>query len=466
MIYLKGSVGIEIRGEDLLLASLQSNFSPGVFTAFMRITGYCQKPVEEVRNSINSFFRSKGLHRDNIILGIPRSDIVLRHLDFPAEVEDNLKQVVQYQAQSFEPSEEEKFYFDFVALKDKPGAKRISVLLAMVKKSILDERLKQLRIFDIRPVRVMVGSLALANLFVRGRKDLGGKTFILANLTAAGIEITALRNGNVVYNHEMLKGETTAWRQPLLGALEMALSKIRLDPDETIEKVMLSGDEAEAARGEIKEVLSDCELVSKEFKFETTHEYRPHLQEASLPLSLAYSGIVRRPSFAINLLPAALRIRKTRWVYVPAILLGLIILLLLAGLGFRRTIQEQVLSRKLDREIASLQANVDRVRAIKSQSEDLQKKIQTMEDVLNKRNKNLEVLRELTSIIPQDTYLTAYSMNREGTISISGIGPAPEALISQLEGSPLLKDVKQKGTSYVDPSTGKIRFTFEIKLER
>ena len=84
MIYLKGSVGIEIRGEDLLLASLQSNFSPGVFTAFERITGFNQKPVEDVRNSINSFFRSSGLSRDNIILGIPRSDNILRHMDFPA----------------------------------------------------------------------------------------------------------------------------------------------------------------------------------------------------------------------------------------------------------------------------------------------------------------------------------------------------------------------------------------------
>jgi Tfp pilus assembly protein PilN len=466
MIYLRGSVGIEMRGDDLVLASLQSNFSPGVFTAFKRITGFSQKPVEEVRNSINSFFKSKGLSRDNIILGIPRNEIILRHLDFPVEVEDNLKQVVQYQAQSFEPSEEEKFYFDFVALKNKPGAKRISVLLAMVKKSVLDEHLRQLRVLDIRPAKVMAGSLAMANLFVQGQKDLRGKTFILANLTAAGIEIVALRDGSVVYDHETLRDGSGTWKQPLLGALETALSKIRLGPDESIEKVILTGDEAQSARQEIQEEIGDCEPIAKEFKFETPLEYQPHLEEASISLGLAYSGIARRAPFAINLLPAALRMRKTRWVYVPAVLLGLIIILLLAGLGFRRTIQEQILSRKLDRETASLQADVDRVRTIRSQSEELEKKIQTIEDVLSRRNKNLEVLQELTSIIPAETYLTAYSMNREGAINISGIGPAPEALISQLESSLLLKDVKQKGTSYVDPSTGKIRFTFEFKLEK
>jgi Tfp pilus assembly protein PilN len=466
MIYLRGSVGIEIRGEDLLLASLQSNFSSGVFTSFRRINEFNQKPLEEVRNSINSFFKSKGLGRDNIILGIPQSDIILRYLDFPREVEDNIKQVVQYQAQSFEPSEEEKFYFDFAVLKDRPDAKRIAVLLAMVKKSTLDERLMQLKAFDIRPVRVMAGSLAMANLFLQDRKGLGNKTFLLANLTAAGIEVVALRNGAMVYNHEMPRGEISSWKQPLLKAMEAAVSKIRLGPDEFIEKVVLSGDEAEAARQEIHDEIGDCELITKELKIEASLECRPHFQEASIPLGLAYSGMVRRPPLVINLLPAALRTRRTRWVYVPTIILGLIIIVLLAGLGFRRVIQEQILSRKLDEAINSLQTDVDRVRSIKLQSEELEKRTQTVEDILGKQNKNLEVLQELTSLIPPETYLTAYSMNRDGTINISGIGPAPEALISQLESSSLLKDVKQKGTSYVDPSTQKIRFTFEFKLEK
>ena len=42
MIYLKTSVGIEMRGDDMLISSLQSNFSGGVFTHFKRIAGYEQ----------------------------------------------------------------------------------------------------------------------------------------------------------------------------------------------------------------------------------------------------------------------------------------------------------------------------------------------------------------------------------------------------------------------------------------
>ena len=115
MIYLKTSVGIEMRKEDLVISCLRSNFSKGVFTHFKRIPAYRTRDVEEVRKEIESYFNSQRLSRENIVLGIPRSDAVIRHLDLPREVEDNLKQVMLYQVQSFEPTEEEKFYFDYVA---------------------------------------------------------------------------------------------------------------------------------------------------------------------------------------------------------------------------------------------------------------------------------------------------------------------------------------------------------------
>ena len=52
MIYLKTSVGIEMRGDDMLISSLQSNFSGGVFTHFKRIAGYEQRDKESLRQEI------------------------------------------------------------------------------------------------------------------------------------------------------------------------------------------------------------------------------------------------------------------------------------------------------------------------------------------------------------------------------------------------------------------------------
>jgi hypothetical protein len=80
---------------------------------------------------------------------------------------------------------------------------------------------------------------------------------------------------------------------------------------------------------------------------------------------------------------------------------------------------------------------------------------------------NLEVLRELTNILPSDTFLNSYTYrNQEGTIQIAGVSPSPSDLIGILDKSPLLKDVGLKGGYWKDQATKKNRFTIEAKLER
>jgi Tfp pilus assembly protein PilN len=465
MIYLKTGIGIELRGEDLLISSLQSNFSSGVFTHFKRIANFQTRDREEVRREIVHFFRSNGLGKDNIVLGIPRKDLILRYLDFPVEVADNLKQVVQYQVQSFEPTEEDKYYYDHVLLENSGPKKKLAVLLVMARKSLLDDRLQLLRELGIRPVAVTGSSMALSNVFSQNRKDLHGKTFILADLAPSGIELLALRSGKLVYSHEAPKEEDRSWREVILQEVDEAASKIRLGPEGAIEKILLAGESSESACEEIGSAIPDCELLKNSIRLAAREENKSRLQEAASALGLAYTGMVRRPSIRLNLLPVNLRIRQTRWAYIPAILLGLAIVALLAALGLRDMAQNRKIIRKLDQEIQSLKAPVESVQAVRNQADTLEKRIRSIEELLHKRDMNLEVLQELTVILPSDTYLNMYQY-KEGTIILAGFAASAPDLIPKLERSPLLKDVTQKGAVFKDAQSGKDRFNFEAKLER
>jgi Tfp pilus assembly PilM family ATPase len=337
MIYLRSSVGIEVGRDDLVITCLQSNLAAAVFTHFKRIQNFRTREKAEVRREIESFFKSNRLDRESISLGIPRADVVIRHLDLPAEVADNLKQVVQYQVQAFEPTEEEKFYFDYAPLRSSPGAKRISVLLLLVKKSILDGHLSVLQELGIRPALVSIGSIGLANLlFGTIARDHSGKVFVLADLTADGLEISALRGGGLVYSRESVKAGGESWRDLILRELSSAAEKIRLGPEDSIEKIYIAGDGSAEVQRELREELPDCDLLGGRIKFEMPVENRGRLDEASASLGLAYSGMVRRPPVKINLLPAEMRNQQTRWAYVPTVILGLVILALLAALGLRQ----------------------------------------------------------------------------------------------------------------------------------
>jgi len=192
---------------------------------------------------------------------------------------------------------------------------------------------------------------------------------------------------------------------------------------------------------------------------------RAHLDEGSISIGLAHTGIVRRPLIGLNLLPQEQRVQQTLWDYVPAIILALVNIVLLIGLALRPVLQERIMVRKLDQEINSLHDRVKRVQDLRSQVTALEKKIRFHEDLLSQTDLNLEILRELTTILPADSFLSFYK-NADCAIQLSGSSPNAPELIPKLEGSRLLRNVQQRGTTYRDPQTGKDRFTFEAKCER
>jgi len=107
MIYLRTSVASSCVGRhaDFLAAG---NFSGGVFHPLHAdpATGSAARR-KSGRRSTSS--QSNGLSKDNIVLGIPRKDIVLRYLDLPPKCR-TISSRCPISVQSFEPTEEDRFY--------------------------------------------------------------------------------------------------------------------------------------------------------------------------------------------------------------------------------------------------------------------------------------------------------------------------------------------------------------------
>jgi len=467
VIYLKAGVGIEIRRDDLLVSCLKRNFSGGVFTGFLRITGYPQKEPSQVRKEIDDFFKRERVSRDNVVLGIPRKDVILRYLDLPKEVEDNLKQVMLYQVQSFEPTEEEKLYYDYVRLPNGKGDKKLQVLTLMVRKSTLDAHLQFMSQLGIRPTVVTSGSVAMANMLLGALKVNRDKTYLVADLNPDGIEIGVLRGGMLVYGREAARAKDQSPKQLLMNELEVAVGKVRLDPEEMIESILLVGEESEALIEEIRAEVEGCELLASRIRFRMTAQNQSVLKQAATSLGLAYSGLTRRLSMKLNLLPTAQRVRQKRWAYIPTIILGLALVAAFAGFGFRQRIQQQVLIRQLDEQKTSLDGPVKRVRELRMNMMNLEKKVASVEEILNRRDQNLEILRALTELLPLDTYLSIYR-NVDCTLMLQGQSPPSSSadLNPKLEKSPLLRDVTNTSSTFRNMQTGKDIFTLSAKCEK
>jgi Tfp pilus assembly protein PilN len=464
MIYLKTSIGIEIGSTDMTLASLQGNLSGETLSHFMHIPDYRNRDAAELRQEIQLFLKNNVLGKDAIVVGIPPGDVLLRQLDLPAEVTDNIKQVIQYQVQSFEPTDEESYYYDFSFLNRSPKNKRVSILLVMVRKSVLDDYLQRLFDLGIQPAAVTCRSLALVNLFLHNRKNMQGKTHVLAHTASSRLELSILQNGMPVYTREVPKPAGRSWKDLIMEETAEAASRIRLGAESSIESFILAGEESEAARAELKEATGDCELLKDAVAVKGNEQTAPYLQKAAGAIGLAFTGLMRRPAVKINLIPAAFRFKQTRWAYAVAAVLAVIIIALGAGLLFHGQIQSRKLVEKLDSEIVQNKPKVDRVLRLRTETETLAKRIDYIEGLYRRQDRNLEVLEELTQILPADTYLNSYTY-RDGKVSIGGYSNSASDLILMLESSPLFKDVGQRGTTTRDQRTGKERFQIEATLE-
>jgi len=464
VIYLKSSAGVEIRGEDLVISCLKSNFSGSVFAGSEVVTGFRTRDREEVRREVARFFKAHNLDRENVALGIPRSEVIVRTLDFPKEVEDNLKQVVRYQVQSYEPTETDKFCYDYLPLKSGTGDKRVRVLLLLVRKSALDGYLATLRELGLRPAIITLGSAAIANMLL-GMRTAAGKNLVLTELKPSGIETLLLRDGLLLYTREAEAREGVRWSDLVRQEIDLAVSRARLEPEETIDDIVVAGDAEEPVQREVREALPESRPVSDLMRLEMPLHLRPRLQGAAASIGLAFTGMLRKPRLRMNLLPTELRMRQARWAYIPTVILALLIGAQLVGYGVHSVIQQQTLIRELDREIQLLQPEVERVNRIRTQAEALENRIKFVEGMLQHRDQNLEILLELSNILPNDTYLNIYR-NQDGSLQLSGSSSSAPDLIPTLEKSPLLANVVQRGTIFKDAQSGKDRFQFEAKSER
>ena len=464
MIYLKTGVGIELRGDDILLAAVQSNFSKASFTRFLRITDYQRFTRADLRGAIDRFFRDNGLGRESVALGVSRKDCVIRYLDLPLEAKDNLKEVVRYQVQAFEPTEEDGFYYDYSLFEGPPGQKRLTVLLAMVRKSFLDKQLSLLRELGITPLIVACSSIGLANMYLAARKDAGNKTFFLADVGKSELELFALRNGQLAYSREVSKNDAQTWSDLLLDEINEAVARLRLGQDSVLEKIVLTGESSPAAYDELRERIPECELLDRSFPLTVSETNSQLVQEASAVCGLAFTASAPRAAIRLNLMPSELKRRRGRLGIAVAAALGVIILLLLAGLGLIEPVQNSRRLALLETETQKLEAQVRTVRSLETQGENLEAQRKLLSELLNDDDRNLDILKYLTETFPEDTFLRGYT-NNNGVITMNGESGSYSDLISQLENSPLLKDVVQRGSISRNQATGRESFQLEAKLK-
>jgi general secretion pathway protein L len=120
--------------------------------------------------------------------------------------------------------------------------------------------------------------------------------------------------------------------------------------------------------------------------------------------------------------------------------------------------------QRLEQEIAALRPQVEEVDRIRKESQVLEGKIKYVEQMFCATDHNLELLTEMTTTIPDDTYLL-YLSNREGDIMFQGLSQSASSLLPLLSKSKYLRGVEPQAPFTRDPVSGKERFSLKARVE-
>lgn len=457
---LKAGLGIEVRGNDLVMVCLKRGLRRLFLAGSKIIADYRQFSPYDLRNEVQAFVKAHGISSEGAVLGVPRSQIVVRFLELPAEAAEDLAQVVRYQVESFTPAEEEPICYDFALLgRDERG--KLVVLVAMMRRADLERYLQLLSGIGLKSAVIQPATTALSNLLLEGYAGLSPSTHLLYHLDEGCAELLAFKDKQLVYSRQFHANGIDG----LLGEGELALSALRIE-GEPIEKILLTGSGAAAVEAALRERIGECEMLGASLSAGEFDGLRAAISdELTVAAGLALAGLGRKLPLPINLLPQEMRVHHSVLGYIPTILISAAILLLGAGLGLREFLQERALLGKLDLEIAALKPQLEEVNRLMDQARALESEIALLEGAIAQRDPTLEILKELTATLPDHSYLQTVTIKGD-ELNMIGLSDSATQLLPLLEKSPYLRDVEFTQRIIRDPQSGKERFYIRAKVEK
>ncbi len=188
---------------------------------------------------------------------------IIRYVDFPKMNSAELKQALKFEAQKHLPFPVQDVSLDGCILRNDLPDNKMRVLLAAVKRDLLDQRLKVLRQAGIDPAIVEIDSISLVNAFnfnYGQEETVKAKTVALLNVGSATSNLNILEAGMPALSRDISIGGNHL-TQKIADSLNIdfkAAEKTKLDPGQSQDKKASAA--AEAVIGKLaQEVRASCD---------------------------------------------------------------------------------------------------------------------------------------------------------------------------------------------------------------
>jgi Tfp pilus assembly PilM family ATPase/Tfp pilus assembly protein PilN len=464
MALTKCSLGLHLDGSRLRLLYLRKAWrDTQVVDTLALALPSAEEGEAPFSQEVQKFLLRNGVRsQDRVVLGIPRAEVLFRHFTTPPVQEKDLGDLVGFESERHLPGSKEEFTFGYTSLgRSGDGGRR--VMLAAVKKKVLEDYLTVLRGANLSPSSVQPETAGYAAAF-RSRHALPEHA-LLVSLGPASASVDLLEGGQVTVSRFFPlppggEEDTRTEAEALAAKLGDPFFRERL-PDGKLPPLWLQGRGAENH--------SFCSLLEGKLGV-PVHAFSPLPETAAgkaggsafgPAFGLALLGL-QREGGGPELAGEAGEEPEEGPRYRTTASLGAILALAVLGIFGIRALQYHRQISRIDEAVAVMKdekAAVERMnRAVRSKRSRLEFILANLGEV-----RQADLLREMTVLIPDDTYLTDYTY-RGGRIEIGGLSPSASRLIPLLEASPLFRNV-QFSSAIVSQGKESERFKIRLYLE-
>ncbi|EFK11505.1 fimbrial assembly protein [delta proteobacterium NaphS2] len=453
------SLGIDIQDRILGLACLKGSRGGVQLVA----QGAYPLPPEEagekkwgaINHLIDSFLRDNRISPEAVFMAIPRNLAIIRYVNFPLAVKENLRETLGYEMEKFIPLSTEDLYFDFQIISEDKESEQLSVLIVVVKKETLDPYLEIAGYLKTGVSGIELSSTALAGYFLYQAGRHNPAPFAFVHPYEESTELGLIRDGALVYSRIFtVKTGEDHLAETLLNEMDR-IRQTRSEMDTPLKTIFCTTHEILSLLTPLSET-SHLDVLPADFS-------KTKIPSADIipAYGLALKGL-RKTGMNINLLPLQFRKKPSMIAkYTMFFLVGLTLLTAIAW-GGGSLLRHQWALDRLETEISQLDTQIKEIEKIRAHKENLSDRILYLGTLQRGSAEVLDVLKELSIRIPEDAWVNQFDFSEKG-INIAGEAASASELIPLLEDSPAFKNVAFLST-ITKSRDGKERFRIGLSL--
>ncbi len=392
-----------------------------------------------------------------LTLSIPKSWVITKVVEFPSTVKEDIFNVISYEMDRFTPFNSEDALYDFKIIDE--SDEKIKVLLVATRSQLLKPYIESLANKGIIVQRITLNTSAVESIINYSFNQI---SYLYLEIGDKGYEGGFFLQSNPI---NFFTGEfrETDDKSRLLQLVEDIRYFINSNKKNDIypQIYILFKDKGYNLKEGLKLALN--------MPFKVLNESDIKINFSVQKDSISYPAVgcaletLWQKSNGLNLLSNGQVIKKSK---PKALTILLLMILIFAGIIY--TVAPLYIENKriedIDHQIAVRKDEVKRVEALKKEIEALQKDIATINGFKHDKQMTLNIVKEITTIIPKNAWLTRLRIT-DKTIEIEGYASSATELLPKLEASKFLQKVEFASPTFRDARMNADRFNIKMEIE-